>query len=383
MKITMVTPFPDERASIVGGVAGVAKYLADEFAKSPEISLTVVVPQGTGGNATVCENWGGVSVYRLARGGFWKFIPGTVYDVLAGRRQLNEFIRQIEPDIVHFQGTTFLAAGYETSHVLTIHGIAEKDAVWDARWGALRWLQCLVLKLTENYGRSRAPHVILISDYVGKVLPENKRRRIWRIDNPIADSFFDINWEPEPGRIFVCSTIMPRKNILGLIGAFGRLVQRAPHSRLRIGGSAVPDYLSACRKQVETLGLESRVEFLGNLSVKEVQRELSCANCFALPSFQETAPLSIAEAMAVGVPVVASAVGGIPDMVEHGSTGFLVDPHDARDIADGLSRIISSKRLSRSMGRQAKKIALERCMASVVAQKTVAVYREILREGRS
>lgn len=382
MKIAMVTPFPDERASIVGGVAGVAKYLADEFAKCPDLSLTVVVPQGTGGDATVFEKWDGVSVYRLARGGFWKYIPGTVYDVLAGRRQVNEFIRKIEPDIVHFQGTTFLAAGYETCNVLTIHGIAEKDAVWDARWGALRWLKCLVLRLTEDYGRRRAPHVILISDYVGKVLPEDKRRKIWRIDNPIADSFFDIKWEPESGRIFICSTIMPRKNILGMVEAFGRLARRAPQARLRIGGSAVPDYLAACKKRVEALGLQSRVHFLGNLSVKEVQDELSRANCFALPSFQETAPLSIAEAMAVGVPVVASAVGGIPDMVEHGGTGFLADPQDARNIADGMARIIFDPRLAQSMGRRAKKIALERCMASVVAQKTVAVYREILRTGR-
>lgn len=383
MKIAMVTAFPDERQHIVGGVAGVAKYLADEFAKYPDISLTVVVPQGAGSNETECEKWGGVTVFRLARAGFWKFLPGTVYDVVAGRSQVNEFVRRIEPDIVHFQGTTFLAAGHETRNVLTIHGIAEKDAAWDPRWGALRWLKCLVLRLTEDYGRRRAPHVILISDYVGTVLPDNERRKIWRIDNPIADSFFEIDWAAEPGRIFCCSTITPRKNILGLIEAFGRVARREPQSQLRVAGSAEPEYLRACKEKVERAGLRSNVRFLGNLSVKDVQGELSKANCFALPSFQETAPLSIAEAMAVGVPVVASAVGGIPDMVEHGSTGFLADPHDSRAIGEGLARIISDDRLARSMSRRAKIASRERCMASVVARRTVEVYREILGRRRS
>jgi glycosyltransferase involved in cell wall biosynthesis len=218
---------------------------------------------------------------------------------------------------------------------------------------------------------------------VRKVLPGSKRQKIWRIDNPIADSFFDIHREPESGRIFCCSRVVPRKNVIGLIEAFGRVVRRAPHCRLRIAGSGEPDYLNACKKEVESRGLQESVHFLGNLSVKEVQRELSKANCFALPSFQETAPLSIAEAMAAGVPVVASTVGGIPDMVAHGITGFLVDAHDGQEVGDALERIVSDEQLARSMGRQANEIARQRGMASVVAQRTVEVYREILGESRS
>ncbi|MDD5303373.1 MAG: glycosyltransferase family 4 protein [Elusimicrobia bacterium] len=383
MKVVMVTAIPDERRRIAGGVASVAKYLMDEFAKIPDISLTVVVPQGTKEKETTYEKSGGVSVFKLPRRGFWKFLPGTVYDIFAGRLQVKRFIKQIEPDIVHFQDAAFLAADCERRSVLTVHGLSEKDAAWDARWGAFRWLKCLILKLTEDYGRRRTPHIILISDCVISALPENKRRKTWRIDNPIADSYFDIDWEPESGRLFCCSRLTPLKNITGMIEAFGRVLQRAPHCRLRIAGTGEPGYLNDCRKQAATAGLQSRVEFLGNLSVSEVQRELSKANCFAMPSFREVAPLSIAEAMAAGVPVVAAAVGGIPDMVEHGRTGLLVDPHDARDIGDAIGRIISDERLARSMGRRARRIARDRYMASVVAEKTVNAYREIIGERHS
>ncbi|MFI5360983.1 MAG: glycosyltransferase family 4 protein [Elusimicrobiota bacterium] len=382
MKVAMVTAFPSEPHQIVGGVAGVAKYLADEFHKRPDISLTVVVPQGTGGKDTVCEAWGGIRIFRLARKGFWKFLPGTVYDVVVGRGQVDRFLQQIAPDIVHYQGATFLAANSRRRSVLTIHGIAEKDALWDGRRGAGRWLKWLLLKLTEEYGRRRTPRVILISDYVGRVLPEDKSRKTWSIENPIADSFLDVERDSEPGRIFCCSRIMERKNILGMIEAFARVVRRAPHCRLRIAGTADPRYYRDCRKLVERHGLQSRVHFLGNLSVKEVQGELSKANCFALPSFQETAPLCIAEAMAVGVPVVAAAVGGVPDMVDHGSTGFLVDPHDAADIGEAIGRIVSDDPLAHEMGRRAKSVVRRRFPASVVAQRTIDVYREILGERR-
>ena len=223
----------------------------------------------------------------------------------------------------------------------------------------------------------------MIGDYVERVLPDMKARKVWRIDNPIADSFFEVARAPEAGRIFCCGRIMPRKNIIGLLDAFSAVARLAPESRLRIAGSAEPGYLLACKRRIESLGLESRVHFLGNLSVKDVQAELSKASCFVLPSFQETAPLSIAEAMAAGVPVVASDVGGIPGMVEHGRTGLLVDPHDVTAIGDAISRIISDVPLARSMGLLAADAVRKRFMASVVAEKTVQVYREILGQRSS
>ena len=340
-----------------------------------------MVPQGTDGNESVCERWGGVVVHRLARKGFWKFLPGTVYDLFAGRGQVLRLIKKIEPDIVHYQAATFIAANCRRRNVLTIHGIAEKDVLWEDRAPAVRWLRWLLLKLTEDYGRRRAPRVILISDYVGSVLPESPSRKIWRIENPIADSFFEADWKPEAGRILCCSRIVPRKNIVGMIEAFAQILRRAPHSQLRIAGDADPDYMRACMARIDRGGLRTKVHFLGNLSVKEVRHELSKANCFALPSFQETAPLSISEAMAVGVPVVAAGVGGVAEMVEHGSTGFIVDPRDPRDIGAAIDRILSDDRLARAMGRRAKIIARERYSASLVAQKTVRAYREIIASG--
>jgi len=221
----------------------------------------------------------------------------------------------------------------------------------------------------------------LISEYVRKFLPKkNKIRKTWLIDNPIADSYFDIDWQFEPGRIFCCSRIRPLKNILGMIKAFAVIVQQFSGAQLRIAGAAEPAYLKACEKEIKANNVQNHVHLLGNLSVKDVQFELSKANCLAIPSFQENSPLSIAEAMAVGVPVVAARVGGIPEMVEDGKTGLLVDPYDTEDIVGAICRILSDESLARSMSHRAKQIAKHRFIASCICKQTLEVYNEILSE---
>lgn len=380
MHIAMVTVFPRDTHSIDGGVAGVARYLADELGRHPDVKLTVVAPKGNGGEIT-CEGWGDFNVYRVGKKGFWSFLPGTVYDILAGKRQIKSLLSQINPDIVHFQGTTFLAANCEQPNVLTIHGIAERDAMWDSRWGILRRPKRLLLKLTEEYGRRLVPHVILISEYVRKFLPAGNRiQKTWLIENPVADSYFDVEWEFEPGRIFCCSRIRPLKNILGMIKAFALIAEQFPDAQLRIAGTSDAGYLKACQRQARAEGIRDKVHFLGNIGIKDVQFELSRANCLVVPSFQENAPLSIAEAMAVGVPVVAAEVGGIPRMIEYGKTGFLVDPHDTKNICRTVSKILSDEALALSMGRLAKEAAMKRFKASAVCEKTLQAYRDVLSE---
>ena len=169
------------------------------------------------------------------------------------------------------------------------------------------------------------------------------------------------------------------KNILGLIKAFALIVRQFPHAHLRIAGTPEAAYLDACKQQVEAYGLRDKVHFLGNISINEVQIELAKANCLLVPSFQENAPLTIAEAMAVGVPIVASNVGGIPEIIEDGKTGLLIDPGDIKSLSDAVSKILSDETLARSMGHAAKEAARKRFTVSLACEKTVQAYREILK----
>lgn len=381
MHIAMVTVFPQDRDCIDGGVAGAATYLVDELTKRPDVKVSVVVPTGPAGE-TICEGWGNFNVYRLGKEGLWSFLPGTLYDIFTGKRRIQSLLKQLKPDIVHFQAGTFLAANCEHPHILTVHGIAERDALWDSRWRLLRGPRQRLLKLTEDYGRRRVPHVVLISEYTREFIPpKNNVRKTWLIDNPVADSYFALDRATEPGRIFCCSRIRPLKNIAGMIEAFALIVRQFPNAALRIAGAAEEAYLEACKRQVKAAGLQSKVHFPGNISIENVQAELSRAHCLVVPSFQENAPLTIAEAMAGGVPVVAAKVGGIPGMVKDGETGLLIDPHNVRSIAQAVQRIFSDEPLARSMGLRGRQAAESRFKASVVCEKTLRAYQEVLEES--
>ena len=378
MHIAMVTVFPEDPHRIDGGVAGVARYLVEELEKQPDLKVTVIAPESRAGQTTQ-EPWKNVTIYRVGKKGPWRFLPGTLYYIFSGKRRIRSLLRRIHPDVVHFQGFTFLASNCEQPGILTIHGIAEQDAGWDNRWGILYRPRRLFMKLTEAYARRRVSHVVLISEYTKQFLPaKNKIQKTWRIENPVAESYFNVERAFEPGRIFCCARIRPLKNILGLIEAFALIVRQFPDAHLRIAGTPEAAYLETCKQGIEANNLKDNVFFLGNISIDDVQRELARAHCLVVPSFQENAPLTIAEAMAAGVPVVAANVGGIPGMIEDGKTGLLIDPYDPKSISDAVIKILSDETLARSMGQSAKERAGKKFTASLACKKTLQAYREIL-----
>jgi glycosyltransferase involved in cell wall biosynthesis len=90
------------------------------------------------------------------------------------------------------------------------------------------------------------------------------------------------------------------------------------------------------------LGISDRVRFLGYLGEDEVIRELQTADLFVLPSFVEGLPVSAMEAMAVGVPVIATNIAGTSELIEHGKTGLLVRPSDAKALAEAVITMIEN-----------------------------------------
>src|SRR5204863_7072488 len=99
------------------------------------------------------------------------------------------------------------------------------------------------------------------------------------------------------------------------------------------------------------LGLGDRVRFLGH--VEDVPALLGTADAFVLPSLSEAFPNAAIEAMAAGLPVVASRVGGLPDLVDEGRTGVLVPPSDPRALADALTALIADPEAATALGRAA------------------------------
>lgn len=88
--------------------------------------------------------------------------------------------------------------------------------------------------------------------------------------------------------------------------------------------------------------------------------------------------MTLLEAMAAGVPTVAARIGGVPDLITDGKTGFLFDPRDAAGMAGAVARVLQHPAAAAEVARQAKLQARERCHPLVVARRHLEIYREVL-----
>lgn len=175
----------------------------------------------------------------------------------------------------------------------------------------------------------------------------------------------------------------------GTIATVGRLVeQKAQHillealvglpaaSLMVIGDGPLRHDLE---RQAERLGIADRVRFMGQ--VRDVNTLLAQADVFALPSLNEGLPLAVLEAMALAKPVVATRVGGTPEIVVPGQTGLLVEPGDVLGFRDALARLMSDREFARQLGRRAQKLVRERYSAAAMVARVADIYQELLDDG--
>ena len=153
---------------------------------------------------------------------------------------------------------------------------------------------------------------------------------------------------PEPLRILYAGRLRTRKAVAVLVLAFARVVRELPAARLDVVGAG--EQRGALEAQVAALGLGAEVRFLGALPRDDMAPLYTAASVFCLPSTYEGFPVAILEAMSFGLPVVSTRVAGIPEAVEDGVTGFVVEPESATELGAALVRLLGDARLRRAMG---------------------------------
>ena len=152
---------------------------------------------------------------------------------------------------------------------------------------------------------------------------------------------------PGTNLVFV-GRIVELKGLGVLFEALRRLVPDRPELTLTVVGDG-PDR-ATLQERAESMGLGPQVDFVGSKSQAEVAELLSRADVFVLPSFAEGVPVVIMEALGAGLPVVASFVGGIAELVEDGINGFLVRPGDPGQLADRIASLVDDPGLRTRLG---------------------------------
>lgn len=302
-------------------------------------------------------------------------------------RLLHRYLERLQPDIVHGQGTErefgMAAVTSRRPNVLTVHGILHQihrvtKPRWDSPEHIGRWVERIAL--------SKARHVIAISPYVQRTLSSAQPRNFYSIPNAVSPAFFGVEKDQSGGTVVFSALIAPHKGLWDFLQMARRLRDAGITPSFRVVGKsslAGAEYFARCA-DFATTTLANQVEFAGWTAQGVLAETLREACCLVHPSYCENFPMVIAEAMATGTPVVAYAVGGIPDFIENGVNGFLVPPGDIDLLAQRVATLVSDPGLARAFGERARKTALN-FRPKVVADKTLRVYEGILQQasGRS
>ena len=377
LRIVMVSPYPVKLGMVVGGIEAVASTLAPAIAALDAVEHVTVL----------CFHHSEVPVHnvvlndklavRYLRGqDRLAVLTRSILEVLQTRR----IVAELQPHIVHGQEIGWcgdVATQSSPNSVVTVHGLVHREKALSA---STKIEETFRLSLLENMVKrvlARAKVTISISKYDAAAIGSLVGGHHVHIPNPINSVFFNQpRSQATEQRVLFAGVHVPRKNIEGLLEAFALTLKHAPAAQLAlVGPTHDAAYVNTLYERAIKLNLSNNVQFIGHIENTRMIEEMQRSRVVALFSHEETAPTVLAQAMALGKPVVATRVGGIPEMVTDGVNGFLVKPGAIQDFAERLAVLLRSPDLSEHMGAAGAAFARQHLTPGAVAQRTVEAYR--------
>ena len=290
---------------------------------------------------------------------------------------VRKIVREISPDIVHGQGTerecalSAVFSGYP--NVLTLHGNMRVHAKRGENKGKPYYRLAAFL---EGIALRKTDGVVSISTYTDELV-KPLAKRTWLLPNAADSRYVEATHRPtQPPTILFVGGLDERKNPVGFIKACAPLFEGTDW-KFRLCGTGAQGslYLS----ELEALAAKHPwIDLAGWKSREELLTEMERASLLVLPTFEDNCPMVVLEAMAVGLPVIASRVGGIPDLITDGETGLMFNPLNPSSMRGATERILSDAGLRNRLGEAAKREARERFHPEVIARAHLDIYREVL-----
>lgn len=346
-----------------------AKHLSDEY------DITVACAPGGAlieklRNESVCV----VEIPQLTR------LPSPWCDLRALFR-LYLWMRRERFDLVHTHSTKAGLLGRLAAKLAGVPAVLFTAHGWAFTEGRAQWKRWFLAQVERMMARLTT-RIICVSEHDRdlalqfRVAPPEKLVVVRNGIDPmpfLQASGPGVQREPklevEPVLIFL-GRLAPPKDLLTLLKAF----ERIPVGRLVLVGEG--PLCSQVEQSVERTGLNDRVAMLGaRIDIPEL---LVASDLFVLPSRWEGLPLTIIEAMMAGLPVVASHVGGVAELVEDGVTGFLVPSEAPAALAEALRKLLEDSELRKRMGKAGREKALQDFTLDRMLAETKKAYDEVL-----
>jgi len=377
VRVALLTLYPLQGSGIQGGVRAVTRNLVEGLKAYPELEIDVVHCHSDASSDAVVRD-GNVTVHYLSQPRA-HLLP----NILRAAGQVRAILREIQPDVVNAHLSHFaVAAMREYPTVWTIHGVAAKEAkIYNQRFSDR--LRHRLITHNVRQALRRATDIIAISPYVIEEYGHLTKARWHRIDNPIPETFFELANRERFGRILFPGSIDELKNALDTLRALPFVRRYFPDVELHIAGRVKsPSYERTLHDYIRDQHLEDTVLFRGLLDQQQMRNAYAECSMAVLTSRQENQPMAVIEAMAAAKPVIATRVGGVPDLICHGQTGFIIDPGDVGALGSLIVDLLSDEGLRKRIGQEARQAASARFRVSAVAAKYVEVFEGVLRDSR-
>jgi glycosyltransferase involved in cell wall biosynthesis len=376
LKVLMVGALPLDLTQVKGGVEAVIMNLFAGFSQFPDVRVTHVAFTKEVKTPTTRQLFNNVTIH---------FLPFAVafelVDYFYNTNELNRIIEEEKPDLIHIQEITPQIIRFinfpKNNIIVTQHGIMREELKYAA--GVGQKLKCTFKAYVEKYIFPVFRHVIFISRYNQHLYPKKTIHGI-QIYNPVNPIFFNdhVRQDYSVNSIIYVGVLSRRKNIKIVIEALGELRRSGKNFILHVvGGFKDQGYEAEVLGLIKSEELSDNVIFHGWKSQDEVRAIYENCPIFVLPSQQETLPVSIGEAMALGKIVIASDVGAVSEMFTDQRSGFLFRKNDKQDLVRVL-RVVHDLQDREALAERARLEAADKFHPTLIAEKTIRFYREVL-----
>lgn len=363
----------------VGGVAAQLLASAQALVKRG-VQVSIITKQC--GDAPAYELFQGLSVYRIASEG--SRVTASAKFVFGAMQRL----RQLHPDVIHAHElllpTTASLIAKHLQHiplVVTVHAsgpeIGEVARVQRAKFGKQRWAQLQqyvdkFVAISQATDRDLAKAGIPVEKRVA--IPNGIEMHHFAPVNEVQKRAIrrQLMLDDVPTVIYT-GRLASEKRVMTLVDLWPTIRRQLPTTHLLIVGSGA-----------ERAALQRRagagIYFVGDQ--ENVATWLQASDLFVMPSVSEGFSLSTLEALAVGLPCVATAVGAIPEFIVHGKNGWLVPPDDSAALEAALLTVLNDPELRKRFAATARGAVVERYAIQGVAQQLEALYRSVSKAGK-
>ena len=381
IKVLMVGLVPPDIERIDGGVVAVILNLLSSFSKMESLEIVFVSFNQEINQEIIKEYSSNIKMHFIPYR-----VPFKLIDYFINRKALKEIIRYEKPDIIHIQEVTPHILRFvhfpKDKIVLTQHGIMSEEYKYAV--GMREKLQCLFKGFVEQHVFPIFKNVIFISEYNRRLFP---RKDIFseEIYNPVNPIFFSkTHVTGQIDSISYVGRINKNKNLAIVLRALAILKKENIIFNLHVVGGYKDNYYEReINALVSDNELAGQVTFYGWQTQEQILEVHEKCRIFVLPSQQETMPVVIGEAMALGKVVVASNVGAVSEMVTDKSSGFLFEKNNIEQLCGLLRLLYNNKALIETVSNNAMDEAREKFHPDSIASKTYDFYLKVLQNAEA